>query len=270
MAAADAVLLSTDAETAVATVTLNRPESLNALDIAMVEGLERAFRTLAEEKTARAVVLTGAGDHFMAGGDIRLFKTINQMPPADRDAKVRPIIEAAGRVVTLMRALPQPIVASVHGACAGFGLSLANACDLTVASDDAYFTLAYINIGTTPDGSGSFFLPRLVGPKRAAEIALLGGRFDAATAERWGLVNAVHARADLPAATAALAGRLAAMPAQAIARTKALLNQAMDTSLPDQLLAEEDAFAASTGTADWEEGIDAFLNRRKPAFNTRT
>lgn len=265
--AADAVLTTTDAETGVATITMNRPESLNALDTAMVEGLEAAFAAIAEDAGIRAVILTGAGDHFMAGGDIRLFKTINDQPRETRGAQVRPIIQAVGRLVTRMRAMPQPVVASVHGACAGFGLSLANACDMTLAADDATFTLAYINIGTVPDGSGSFFLPRLVGPKRAAEIALLGGRFDAATAERWGLVNAVHPREALPAASGALAARLAAMPAQAVARTKALLNGALTNDLPAQLQAEEDAFAASTATGDWEEGIAAFLERRKPAFN---
>lgn len=260
-----AVLLSIDA--GIATVTLNRPQSLNALDAAMAEGLDTAFTAIAADASARVVVLQGAGDHFMAGGDLRVFKALNAEPREARPAKVSALIDAVGVVVTRMRRLPLPIIASVHGACAGFGLSLANACDLTVASDDAYFTLAYINIATTPDGSGSFFLPRIVGPKRAAEIALLGGRFDAATAERWGLVNAVHPRAELAAQTAALAERLKAMPAGALGRTKALLNTALDNDLPAQLDAERDSFAACTATADWEEGIDAFLDRRKPQFN---
>lgn len=254
-------------ENAVATVTLNRPQSLNALDMAMAEGLDDAFGRIAGDAAVRVVVVNGAGDHFMAGGDLRLFKSLNAEPRETRPAKVAPLIDQVGRAIARMRALPQPVIASVHGACAGFGLSLANACDMTLASDDAYFTLAYINIATTPDGSGSWFLPRLVGAKRAAEIALLGGRFDAATAEGWGMVNAVHPRADLPAATAALADRFKDLPGGAIGRTKALLNAALHNNLPAQLDAERDSFAASTATADWEEGIDAFLERRKPAFN---
>lgn len=260
-----AVLLTV--ENGIATVTLNRPQSLNALDMAMAEGLDAAFSALAEDISARVVVLNGAGDHFMAGGDLRLFKGLNAEPRETRPGKVAPLIDQVGRAIARMRALPQPVIASVHGACAGFGLSLANACDMTLASDDSYFTLAYINIATTPDGSGSFFLPRIVGPKRAAEIALLGGRFDAATAERWGIVNAVHPRAALAEATVALAERFKALPGPALARTKALLNRALENDLAAQLDAERDSFAASTATADWEEGIDAFLERRKPAFN---
>lgn len=260
-----AVLLSV--ADGIATVTLNRPQSLNALDMAMAEGLDAAFSALAEDRSARVVILNGAGDHFMAGGDLRLFKSLNAEPRETRPAKVAPLIDQVGRAIAKMRALPLPVIASVHGACAGFGLSLANACDMTVAAEDAYFTLAYINIATTPDGSGSFFLPRLVGPKRAAEIAMLGGRFDAATAERWGLVNAVHPAAELAAATQALAARFKALPGQALGRTKALLNASLANDLATQLDAERDSFAASTATADWEEGIDAFLERRKPAFN---
>lgn len=267
MAAADPVLLHVDAETAVATVTLNRPEALNALDAAMTEGLRETFAEIAGRRDIRAVLLTGAGEHFMAGGDIRVFAEFNTRPPEERPDLARPLIKGVGEAISTLRTMPQPVVARVQGACAGFGLSLANACDMTIAADDAYFTLAYINIGTSPDGSGSFFLPRLVGPKRAAEIALLGGRFDAATAERWGMVNAVHPRADLEAEAAKVAGRLAAMPAAALARTKALLNQSLDNDLAAQLDAEEDSFSACTATADWEEGIDAFLKRRKPAFN---
>jgi 2-(1,2-epoxy-1,2-dihydrophenyl)acetyl-CoA isomerase len=265
--AADPVLLSVDAASGVATVTLNRPESLNALDAAMTEGLRETFSAIAARTDIRAVLLTGTGDHFMAGGDIRVFAEFNTRPREERPDLARPLIAGVGQAITTIRTMPQPVVARVHGACAGFGLSLANACDMTIASDDAYFTLAYINIGTSPDGSGSFFLPRLVGPKRAAEIALLGGRFDAATAERWGMVNAVHARADLEAEAAKIAGRLAALPAGAMARTKALLNQALDNDLAAQLTAEENSFSACTATGDWEEGIDAFLTRRKPAFN---
>lgn len=268
MAAADPVLLSVDAVSGVATVTLNRPDSLNALNVAMTQGLRETFSEIAGRRDIRAVLLTGAGDHFMAGGDIRVFAEFNTRPREERPDLARPLIKGVGEAISTLRAMPQPVVACVQGACAGFGLSLANACDMTIAAEDAYFTLAYINIGTSPDGSGSFFLPRLVGPKRAAEIALLGGRFDASTAERWGMVNAIHPRADLEAEATKVVARLAAMPSGALARTKALLNQAMSNDLSTQLNAEEDSFAACTATADWEEGIGAFLERRTPTFNT--
>lgn len=165
--------------------------------------------------------------------------------------------------------LPVPIVAAVHGAVAGFGVSLTMLCDFVVASDDSFFTLAYIHLGTTPDGSSTYFLPRLVGLRRAKEIALLGGRLSGAEAVALGLANKVVARAELETEAAALAARLASGPTQAYARTRALLNFAFDRTLDEQLEAEAINFSECAATEDFVEGVRAFVERRKPVFKGR-
>ena len=158
------------------------------------------------------------------------------------------------------------MIASVRGAAAGFGLSLMLACDLAIAAEDAYFTLAYCLIGTSPDGGSTFALPRTVGCKKAMEIALLGDRFDAATAERLGLVNHVVPVALLEPETMKLATRLAAGPTAVYARTKALLTHSLSNTLESQLQREAEAFAQSAAEPDFEEGLRAFIGKRKASF----
>jgi 2-(1,2-epoxy-1,2-dihydrophenyl)acetyl-CoA isomerase len=157
-------------------------------------------------------------------------------------------------------------VAQVHGAVAGFGMSLLMACDLAVAADDSYYTLAYILIGTSPDGGSTYGLPRIVGMKKAMEIALLGDRFDAATAERLGFVNRVVPAAELAGAARTLAQRLAAGPALAYAGTKRLLQQSLNSTLETQLQAEAESFARCASGPDFKEGVMAFVEKRKPNF----
>ena len=252
----------------VATVTLNRPAVLNAVDSAMIDALEAILAKIETNAAVRVVVLRGAGDAFMAGGDIGWFRRL-----LDTHADIAPVSAAIGglidkvqALVLRLRALPKPVVAAVHGGCAGFGLSLMLAADLAIAADNAKFTLAYIHLGTTPDGGASFHLPRAVGAKRAAEIALLGNRFGAADAAAWGLVNKVVPLAELDARTAELAARLARGPAAAYARTKALLNQSADATLARQLDDEAAAFVASTATDDFAIAVRAFLEKKPPAF----
>jgi 2-(1,2-epoxy-1,2-dihydrophenyl)acetyl-CoA isomerase len=253
----------------VGTITLNRPQVLNALNNAMSEALFSALQKVEADDSVRAIVIRGAGDAFMAGGDIGYFQQKLTEHAADKSA-LKPLIMAmvghAQQLALTIRRLPKPVIASIHGGCAGFGLSLAIACDLAIAADNAKFTLAYVHLGTTPDGAASFHLPRTVGQKRAAEIALLGDRFGAVDAERWGLVNKVVPLAELPAETAKLAARLARGPALAYARTKALLEAANRNSLVDQLQAEADAFAASAVSDDFAIGVSAFLEKKPPAF----
>jgi 2-(1,2-epoxy-1,2-dihydrophenyl)acetyl-CoA isomerase len=252
----------------VASLTLNRPQVLNALNGALARALLAALTAVKEDSSVRAVIIRGAGDAFMAGGDIGYFRSLLDDHP-DR-AGIRPdvtrLIEQAQDVTRMIRNLPQPVIASVHGGCAGFGFSLMLACDLVVAADNAKFTLAYIHLATTPDGGASYHLPRIVGQKRAAEIALLGDRFGPAEAERWGLINRVAPLAELEAVTAKIATRMAAGPALAYARTKRLLNQSDDMSLDAQLRAETDAFADSALTDDFSAGVSAFLQKKPATF----
>jgi 2-(1,2-epoxy-1,2-dihydrophenyl)acetyl-CoA isomerase len=267
MAEAEAPVLTSVAG-GVATITLNRPAVLNALDKALTAALIEALGAVADP-SVRVAVIRGAGDAFMAGGDIGFFHSkLNEF--ADRNA-FRPVItemiQGAQRIATMIRQLPKPVIASVHGGCAGFGFSLMLACDLVIAADNAKFTLAYVHLGTTPDGGASFHLPRIVGQKRAAEIVLLGDRFGPAEAEKWGIVNRVVPVAELEAATAKLAGRLAQGPALAYARTKALLNAADGNSLAQQLDAETESFASSALTDDFATGVAAFLAKKPPQFS---
>jgi len=259
--------VQTAIEGGIATVTLNRPQALNALNGAMTEGLTAALQAVERDDAVRCVVLRGAGDHFMAGGDIKFFvDQFAQKTGEDRRQTFEAFVHAVHPVIRSLRRMRKPVIASVHGACAGFGLSLSAACDLTIAAEDAYFTLAYVNIATSPDGSSTYFLPRLVGLKTAMEIALLGDRFDAATAQARGLVNRVVPAADLAAETAKLAKRLAAGPTHAIANTKALLNASLGNSLEAQMAAEAASFADCAMTADMGDGIRAFVEKRRPNF----
>jgi 2-(1,2-epoxy-1,2-dihydrophenyl)acetyl-CoA isomerase len=253
-------------EGAVATVTLNRPEVLNALDAAMAEGLRAAFERIEGASGLRVVVLEGAGPAFMAGGDIRQFAAVMDRSPAEKRAWFERLIHDVHPVILTMRRLPLPIIAAVHGAAAGIGMSLLMASDLAIAAEGTVFTLAYCRLGTSPDGGATFFLPRHIGAKKAMEIALLGDRFDAATALALGLVNEVVPAASLGERVAALAARLAHGPAAAYAATKRLLVRSGTATIADQLQAEAEAFAGCAALPDFAAGVAAFLAKREPEF----
>jgi 2-(1,2-epoxy-1,2-dihydrophenyl)acetyl-CoA isomerase len=263
-------VLSTVAD-GVGLITLNRPAVLNALNNALSDALLEALTILEQDSAVRVIVIKGAGDAFMAGGDVGYFhRKLGEIPDK---AEFRPVIvemiERAQRLALVLRRLPKPVVASVHGGCAGFGLSLMLACDLAIAADNAKFTLAYIHLATTPDGGASFHLPRVVGQKRAAEIALLADRFGAVEAERWGLVNRVVPLAELEETTNKLASRLAKGPALAYARTKALLNASDDNGFEEQLAAETASFADSALTDDFAAGVRGFVEKKPARFEGR-
>ncbi len=250
----------------VATLTLNRPESLNTLDVAMMQALVRHSAALAADATLRCVVVKGAGRHFMAGGDLRTFAEELPRPPAERKAVFIDLIGHLHASIENFRRMRAPVVAGVHGAVAGFGLSLLCACDLAIAADSAYFTSAYRHIGLTPDGGLSHALPRIVGVRKAMEIILLGERFDAQEALRLGLVNRVVPEADLDAATAAMVEALVTGPATAMANGKRLVNESPGRTLSEQLRAECESFGDCAATADFVEGIEAFLAKRPATF----
>ncbi len=259
----DTVLL--ERRGAAAIVTLNRPDKLNALDEALMLDLDRVTREVAEDEAIRAVLLRGAGRAFMAGGDVAYFH-------AHLDT-LGPRFEAMGRgfhaSIARLRTMPKPVLACVQGAVAGGGLSVMLACDLAIASRDAQFSLAYANIGTSPDGGSSFTLPRIVGMRKALELAFLGERLDAGAALSLGLVNWVVEAGDLDARAQALLARLASGPTFAYARTKALLNETWERPMAAQLDAELAAFGRCIPTGDFAEGTGAFVQKRPPAFTGR-
>jgi 2-(1,2-epoxy-1,2-dihydrophenyl)acetyl-CoA isomerase len=249
----------------IATLTFNRPGAMNALDDELILALRGAAERLEADEAVRAVLLRGAGPAFLAGGDVSVFHAhLPELP--------RLILEwtcELHRAIAALRRMKKPVVASVHGAAAGAGLSLVAACDLTIAAHDAKFTLAYSRIGASPDGGGTYFLPRLVGLKKALELALLSDTLDAETARRIGLVNFVVPAERLEQETANLMRRLASGPTYAYGETKALFNQSLHNTLDAQLDAESQAFARCAASADLKEGVTAFVEKRKPVFAGR-
>jgi 2-(1,2-epoxy-1,2-dihydrophenyl)acetyl-CoA isomerase len=257
-------------ENGVCSITLDRPHVLNALDHNLTLGLRDAVFAAEHDRAVRCVVVRG-GEHFMAGGDLKWFFTLIEGRSAvEKTLLFQNLIHDVHAVIISLRRMPKPVIASVSGAVAGFGMSLMMACDLAIAADNSYFTLAYSLIGATPDGGSTFALPRSVSSKRAMEIALLGERFDAVTAERLGLVNRVVTAASLEAETMKLATRLAQGPPAVYGRTKALLNNSLTSSLESQLQREAEAFAQSAAEPDFAEGIRAFIEKRKPLFRGNT
>ncbi|WP_454739232.1 enoyl-CoA hydratase-related protein [Cupriavidus necator] len=263
------VLLDFNAATGVATLTLNRPEALNTLDYTLAACLREALGRVEVDDEVRAVVLQGAGEHFMAGGDIKFFHATLDKAHDERRELIERLIADAHESIIRIRRMEKPVIASVRGAVAGFGFSLMNSCDLVIAAIDAYFTMAYCNIGTSPDGGGTYNLPRVVGLKQAMEIALLGERFDARRALELGLVNRVFPKADLADSARMLAARLAAGPTRALGRTKRLLNESLNCTLNEQLLAEQESFVKCAVEADFELGVRAFVEKRRALFSGR-
>lgn len=263
----DPVLL--DINDGIATVTLNAPDVRNAL----TPGLRTQFReivcALEFNDEARCVVIRGAGDHFMAGGDIRVMKERLEMPEGQRRQTIMEGIHLLHLPLFAIRRMGKPVVASIQGAVAGAGMGLAGACDLAIAADDAIFTLAYCHIGASPDGGSSYFLGRTLGMKQQMELAFLGDRFGPEKAKELGIVNWVVPRADLEAETAKLARRLADGPTHAYANAKRLFNATNHLSLESHLQMEGELIADSMCTEDHAEGVAAFLEKRKPQFKGR-
>ena len=250
----------------VATLTLNRPASLNALDPTMMDALVAHTAALAADTSLRCVVIQGAGRHFMAGGDIRNFAAQLELAPAERSAGFTRMIGRLHAAIEQLQRMPHPVLASVHGAVAGFGLSLLCACDLAIAAQGSYFTAAYRQLGLTPDGGLSYTLPRLVGTRQAMEILLLGERFGVEDALRLGLVNRVVPEAELERTTAAMAAAIASGPTLATRNGKRLLRESLSQTLSAQLDAEAASFGACAATGDFVEGVRAFLDKRPPHF----
>ncbi len=244
---------------AIATLRFNRPEALNAINVPMANAFLTAVQSIAADPGVRAVVLRGNGRGFMAGGDLATLR-------ADPVQGAIDILTPLNQALQLLAQMNAPVIAQVHGAAAGAGLSLVLMADYVIAAEGTRFNLAYINLGTSCDVGASWALPRIVGVRQALEIALLGEAFTADDAQRLGLVNRVVPGAELDSATAALAQRLASGPTLAYGAMKRLMRASMDHTLPEQLAAEKDAFVHCAGTEDFRAGVEAFHQRQSPQF----
>ncbi|MEA2276497.1 MAG: hypothetical protein QOC78_1457, partial [Solirubrobacteraceae bacterium] len=250
---------------AAATIELSRPETLNAWNAQLGADLLAALREAAADDAVRAVVLTGAGRAFSAGADLR------DVTSGDRTAAGHPDIGSAltdryHPIIELVRTMPKPVLAAVNGPAVGIGCSLALAADLLVARESAYFLLAFANIGLAPDGGSSLFVPSRVGFTRAAEMALLGERVPAPLALEWGLINRVVPDAAFDEEVAALRDRLATGPTRSYAGTKRQLNRWLYADMAQQLALEAEVQQELAGSADFAEGVAAFIEKRPATF----
>lgn len=246
----------------VAHVTLNRPQAGNALDLEMTKELAAAALECERNRDVRAVLLSGAGNRFCVGGDVKAFAAQKDLP-----RYLREVTAHLHLAVSRFARLDAPVIAAVQGSAAGGGFSLAISCDLVLAAEFATFLMAYSKIGMAPDGSSTYFLPRLVGFKRAMELALTNRVLSAREACEWGLVTEVVPPDRLAARTEELARSLAHGPTGAFGSAKRLLHSGWNQSLETQMELESRAIAEAGGTADGKEGITAFVEKRKAKFN---
>lgn len=245
----------------IATLILNRPEARNAIDLTMREEIASALDELEADDATRVMVLTGAGEHFCAGGDVKSMKAKRHTA-----AEGRARVESLNRMVLRLVHFPRPTIAMVDGFAVGAGCNLALCCDLIVASDRAKFGEVFARIGLVPDGAGTYFLPRRVGLGKAKELVFTADAIDAAEALRIGLVNRVVPVSDLKSATVELALKIAQGPPKALALAKQLLNRAASSDLDTALDREAFAQAVALTTEDHQEGLAAFFDKRPPHF----
>lgn len=259
----DAVLL--DISEHIATLTLNRPDKLNALDGETMEALVPIMERLAEDKEVRCVVITGAGRGFCSGGDVAGMASGETIPDESPVTRLRHLEETS----RLLHEMPKPTIAMVNGPAAGAGLSIALACDIRIAGESARFTTAFVRIGFSGDFGGTWMLQRLVGPAKARELYFTGDLIDAREAERIGLVNRVVPDDELAGETRALAERMAKGPPIALARMKQNMNLGLVAEYPTLLDAEAENMIMTGMTEDNREAIKAFLEKRPPTFHGR-
>ncbi len=254
-------------EAGVRTITLHRPQVLNAFDGNLAAALNEALQDADQDESVGCIVITGAGRAFCSGQDLAEYAgRLDTDEPLDLESRLR---DEYNPIIARIRTMEKPVIASVNGAAAGAGCSLALACDLRVAGESASFIQAFINIGLVPDCGSTFMLPRLVGVARAMELTFTGRRVPAAEALEMGLVNRVVPDKELPAETGRFARQLAAGPPRAIGLTKRMINDAWTTDLQAQLELEARLQTLAMRTDDHREGLSAFLEKRAPRFGTQ-
>jgi 2-(1,2-epoxy-1,2-dihydrophenyl)acetyl-CoA isomerase len=251
-----------DVQKNVGHITLNRPEAANAINLELAKELMYALMQCDEDPQIRAVLISGAGPLFCAGGDVKSFLKKG----ADLPNYLKEITVHLHSAMSYLVRMDPPVVAAVHGSAAGAGMSLACASDMTLAAESARFTMAYTGIGLTPDGGATYTLSRLVGLKRTLELALSNRLLSAEEAFYWGIVTRVVPEKDLIKEATALAGRLAAGPTKAFGATKRLLQSGLTESFEGQMKNESRSISEMARTADGREGILAFVGKRAPNF----
>ena len=247
----------------IVTITLNRPDKLNAFIGHMRRDLAEALEHAGSDRSIRVVIITGAGRAFCAGGDVSFMSELMQRNDTEEFAR---ILGAGRRVILAIRQMTKPVIAAVNGPASGAGANLALACDLRIAATNATFSQSFLKVGLHPDWGGTFFLPRLVTPNKACELFFLGEAIDAEEALRLGIVNQVVAPEELESATQQLAERLRIAPPLALAAAKQAVYESQGASLEEMLRYETEAQLRCFESDDGHEGVHAFLEKRDPHF----
>ena len=261
--------LEIEIEGEIGTLTLNRPDAFNAMSPEMIGEMTVAFAWLADQAPLRALIVTGSGKAFCAGGDVNWFKTGVEDDSIDLPSQVRRGAEALHTAIVDLRRIPYPVIAAVNGPAAGAGFSLALACDTRIASEAAFFACAYGRIGASPDGGMTYFLPRVVGPSRALEILLNDPNMSAQDALAEKLVTEVVAPEELMERAHEKAEKLAAKAPHYVRMAKLLCGQSIENSLTEHLQLERHGIADSMATEDLRAGVTAFFGGEKPVFAGR-
>jgi 2-(1,2-epoxy-1,2-dihydrophenyl)acetyl-CoA isomerase len=254
--------LTLDKEAGIATITLNRPEQLNAISMSMAESIRKALDEVDKDDSLKVVIITGAGRGFCAGLDVAAFAQIEAMSQKELGNFMR-------RLSLPLHNLSKPTIAAINGTAVGGGLATAMLCDMRIASEKARFSSGYIRMGIIPDLGATYFLPRIVGTAKAMELMITGDVFDAAEAQRLGIVNRVVPEGEVMKTARELADRIASGPSVAIGLIKQAVNRGVHNSLEQQIEFECFADYICFQTEDHKEGVRAFLDKRPPEFKGR-
>lgn len=247
-------------ESAVATITLNRPKTLHSLTSELMYLLMEYLTMADNNPDIRCIVITATGKGFCSGQDLNEFISVEDI---DFEESLKTQYEP---LIHQMRNLPKPIICGLNGIAAGAGTSLALACDIILASKEAYLTLAFVHIGLIPDGGSTWFLPRIAGHHKSLSLMMTGDKISAQQAQEWGWIYAVYPEEEFPAALQNFAHKMCQMPTKAIARIKQAVNASFQNSLEEQLLLERKLQTEAGKTEDFKEGINAFREKRRPIF----